>query len=154
MNYLAGSAGFGPAVSMSTTHLRGRGIRRRSGGSDQRSRDQDIIPLSPMGVMPGPDSPPPSYRESVLIANLQVSFTANNAAPAARNVGDICHMEQDLSPERQDRQVEDSDEQDSCEHIDLDKWSRWPFERWGQWYMYVLMVIIGVSTPTIPRLEL
>ncbi|KAH7984412.1 hypothetical protein HPB52_020444 [Rhipicephalus sanguineus] len=95
--------------------------------------------------MPGPDSPPPSYRESVLIANLQVSFTANNAAPAARNVGDICHMEQDLSPERQDRQVEDSDEQDSCEHIDLDKWSRWPFERWGQWYMYVLMVIIGFA---------
>ncbi|KAL1423440.1 hypothetical protein MTO96_021121 [Rhipicephalus appendiculatus] len=128
---------------MSTTHLRGRLTRRRSGGSDQWSRDQDI-PSSEMGVMPVTDSPPPSYREATLTANLQVPFTDNDAAPTARNVGDTRQLERDLSPERQGGQVEVSDEQDSREHIDLDKRCWQHFERWGQWYMYVFVLIIGV----------
>lgn len=119
---------------MSMTQLRGRGSRRRSHEQEMQTHR-----------MPVPESPPPSYEESMLTANVPPSFSDNDAAPAGRTVGDIGHSARNLSSERQGGELEESDEQVLREHVDLRQRCLRHFERWGQRYLWVVIVVfIGI----------
>ncbi|KAL3170713.1 hypothetical protein MRX96_044161 [Rhipicephalus microplus] len=73
------------------------------------------------------------------------SFSDNDAVPAGRTVGDIGHSARNLSSERQGGELEESDEQVLREHVDLRQRCLRHFERWGQRYLWVVIVVfIGI----------